>query len=589
VALGAAVGLAVVYLIFRALARPLQYYDAFAYLMNAQWLAGNRSLDWDGLRPPLLSFLLLPVVALARLGDPANAWLIRGPALVNITITVATLWVMFAFFRRSLGATWALVGVALFALSRATVRYGGLIMTDLPVMGLMLAAFHVYVIAFERRRLWTFVAAGALTGAALLMKFTAGILAPAIVLVHALLSFDTRRLEGHRWFRFALDLRRLVGLVLAGVVAAAVFAAVMTFVFRLVYGAQAWAMFDAKIIKFAPKGAEPLPGEAWTDYLQMMWVMLSPPVLVLSALGLAVALAWPRRRDLPALAWMLVVGFGLMIKLQHTEIRYAFPVIPGVIYFAVRALEAATSLAARFPRASRSLALVAAAPIAALIAFAGWNGAAQAVADNEAVFGMDLQRRGPAELLAARNGKGRLHIMGKWHTISPKHPGPLPHDEVFNTFHLGPHIPMFFLGEKVDVWLPSRTVNDARAELPAKLGDGDAVLRLDDYFYLGDRFPAQTPRPLEIWSVFRRDLKVAGDRGLLASADGAVKGHLEGAAFVSDTDLGEGFVYLSTGVATYRFLQAGKLPRGGRAPFALAPGEQVAGVTFLRVTTRTLP
>ena len=74
---------AALYTVVRAIRLKLDYYDAFLYLHNASRLAGHDvGVAVDDSRPWLLSVVQTPVVLVARLLGPGNAWLLRGPHLV---------------------------------------------------------------------------------------------------------------------------------------------------------------------------------------------------------------------------------------------------------------------------------------------------------------------------------------------------------------------------------------------------------------------------------------------------------------------------------------------------------------------------
>ena len=83
-----------VYTLWRGATLQVEYYDGYRYLANASRLLGE-DVSFDQIRPPLLTLLLVPVVALGRLGGPANAALVFGPHLFSAVLSLCTAAVVF--------------------------------------------------------------------------------------------------------------------------------------------------------------------------------------------------------------------------------------------------------------------------------------------------------------------------------------------------------------------------------------------------------------------------------------------------------------------------------------------------------------
>ena len=92
-----------------------------------------------------------------------------------------------------------------------------------------------------------------------------------------------------------------------------------------------------------------------------MAVVMLGPTLALAAGGLALALVQREDRDVPTVTWLAVLGGGIVFAIRHNEARYLLPVVPAVIYFAVRATEATVGALSRrgFAAVSRPTARIA--------------------------------------------------------------------------------------------------------------------------------------------------------------------------------------------------------------------------------------
>ena len=573
------------YTLHRCATLGVEYYDAYVYLNNASWMTGTDTVDYDVLRPPLLSLAQAPVVAVARAAGPANRWLLLGPHLESGVLTLLTVLAVFLLLRASCGRLPALLGAVLFVGTRYVVRYGAHVMADVPLAGLTAAAVALVCRAHQERRLGLYALAGVALGAAITMKYGAALLVPTLVVAELLLSVHR---AGTGRYRSSLDGRRAAGLALTLAVGAALFAALHAALYRALYPHEPWTQFVTAMTS-AKSVVERMPGESWTDHGAMAMVMLSPPLLLLVVLGLALAVLRPEPRDAPFFAWLAVMGGGLVFLVGHNEARYLLPVVPAAIYFALRATTEVARRLAESPRpALRRAGRVA---LAGFLALCLSGGVRQAWEDADPFFANDVQRRAAAALAGAARGQGRLFVLGQRHTLFPPTRGPVPEDEYWNTFHYDPGIAAYFLGRRLNTL---STRNDSAWNLRGALGilavDGDAVLRLEDRFYTTRTLPTGRPHPFEVWSIRRADLLPApGDR--FVSMDGSLTGTVHddagGLTFVPDRTLGELWLFAKRAPAGQtEFLASVRLQADTPAVVPAASARDIAALTLLRVDSR---
>jgi hypothetical protein len=508
---------AAVYTVMRALALKVDLYDGYVYLYNATRLAGVPLARLDDSRPWLLSVLHLPVVALARLLGPANPWLLRGPHLLNAAISLgavaALVWLMRMVFPRWV----ALLGGVLFVANRCYVHYAANVLTDLGVTGLCTLALALHLHAVRTRGARWFVLAGVTFGAAITMKFTAPTFAITIAAVELGALVVLEPAPGRRFGRprFRWDGRR-AGMVAAEVAAVvATFVAVQVFVFTRLYGGRAWRSFQEAWAAAQQLRHTRYPGELWSDNVPMAITTMSASLLILCGVGLIVAARRPRRDDLPFAAGLAGVGGSMLFAIGHSEARYLLPVVPCVIYFALRAAEGAAELwrGAR-PGATRAATGVAVGAVALLVGGTVANGLVQVADDHDPFFARDYQGRAGRALAAARPPGRPAFVMGYWHTLSAATPGPVPQDEFWNTYHSSPFVFEYLLGEPATLLPGHAGQYDAALDLLAQTKDGDALVRFDGGFFMTAGFPT-TPRPnqgFEVWKIARKELPVENAR-----------------------------------------------------------------------------
>ena len=586
----ALLGLAAAYLLYRACVLQVEYYDGFCYLQFSQRLLGNRDVSVEVTRPPGLAVLMLPAVKLALAGGPANRWLLIAPHLAGALLALASLLAAFLAFRQGIRTPAALLAVVLFAASRWFVRYGAFAMADLPAAGLCAAAVAAFLRARELgRRSWIlYLLAGGAAGMAIATKPSAVLLPIALVLSELVVTVFWPAAPGARW-------RRLAGVAVVAGLALAVAAAVYWVAFRRMFPAPVWPRALAAI-RVASK-PRIMAGESRLDHLEMLLTMIPQPVLIMTGVGLFLAALRPRPVDVTFFCWLAVVGIGIVRLVEHTEARYLLPVAPPLFYFAGRAIEViAEALAPWWSSATARARAVAAAGMATALGAGVWAGVAQAAADQDRAFTTDRERKAVDLLERSRRGSGKSHLLGEWHTVFPAHPGPLPQDEYWNSFHFARHgVEYLRLGNPVaDLGRPTFPPEARKDDLPAFLHDGDSVLRLDNTAFT----TAQLPRsgavgPMEVWSIRRIDLARKGEG--LESADGRTSGRLEvlarrtSVSFVPESMSGSWWLYeQQRGNAKPKLNGLVKLVPGQRIPLAL-PHDDLTGVVLLAVDRQPVP
>jgi hypothetical protein len=574
---------AAAYALHRAWVLRLEYYDGYSYLKFAQRLLGGPEVAFEVQRPPLLPLLQVPVVALAMRGGPANPSLLVAPHLASALLSLLALAATYFAFRPALGRRGALVGVVLLAGSRWFLRYAPFVMTDLPAAGFCAAAVGYFLRAQQARRAWPlYLACGAVAGLGVAMKPTAVLVLPALGLA-GLISALPRGERG----------RRLGGVLLLGLVAAAVAAGCYWLTFRILEAQRVWTRVHGAILKGSLM--QVLPGDSWRDYFAMLPEMTPWPVLALAVAGLVVAALRRRAADLPFVLWLVIMGGGILAGLKHTEARYLIPIAPPLFYFAARAAEAGLeALSPLLERAANGVKPLVAAGAVVMLVMCLSAGVRQIQEDRDPAFTTDRERQAVALLEQSRRGSGRTLLVGEWHTLNPRHPGPVPADEFWNCFHFSRQGAEYLLGRPLPVLSRATFVPEGRRnELPGLLEDGDAVLRLDDVAFMTPAFPRRGDlRPLEVWSVDRTELRrQRGNR--LASADGQVAGNLEPTGtkalrFIPETSPGAVWLYERRGEnGRPTFTAAANLKRG--VPIALARAhDDVTGLVLMNVQRRPI-
>ena len=532
------IAIALVYTCHRAFVLRIEYFDGYSYLANARAMLGDPLVKYDRLRPPLLALLELPGMLIVRASAPGSALRIIVPHCIAVLTSLLGVAAILWMFRKSFPPVFALLGTLLFVGGPYFVRYGAHVMADLLSATCAAITVTAYIGARERRHLGAYVLPGLAFGIGLLAKFPLVGLGPVLVAAEAWYAVRTRELDAQRW----------LGVVLIGAVGVGVFAVVQAAVYVAVFGREGLSLLLenfgpstlAATTRFVwhgeiPPDAGPRAGgaillapvdsgESWRDWGPMALTMLGP-TLLLAAGGLAVALVQREDRDVPMVAWLAVLGSGIVFAIRHNEARYLMPIVPAVIYFAVRAVEATVAALSRrgFEAESRprTVRIAGIAFLGAVIA----PGVRQAWLDRDPIFFSDVERRAALRMLESRRPPGRLVWYRGWHTFAPREVVRMREDEYFNTFVFAPFIVEYFIDERVLMPGTWPVPPDELAFDPV-IEDGDAVLQAARAVYSTANVPPEGVPPVEVWQV-RRLALVREANWLVSPSDPAIRLRLE--------------------------------------------------------------
>ena len=215
------VGLACVYTLHRAVVLRIEYYDGYDFLKNARALLHDPLAQYWLLRPPLVSLLQLPAVALGRASAPGAAVRLVAPHLTAALLAILTAGAVFWVLLRPVGPTLALLGTVLFVSTPYFIHYAPHVMTDLPSAGWAAAAVALYTNArvANGRASWVrHGACGLALAGAVLSNFRLGTLWFALATAELWYGLRRRRADVRDWLGLGF------GAFVASLVCIAVFA-----------------------------------------------------------------------------------------------------------------------------------------------------------------------------------------------------------------------------------------------------------------------------------------------------------------------------------------------------------------------------
>jgi hypothetical protein len=498
------IAVALVYTCHRAIVLRIEYCDGYEYQTNARAILGD-PFYYDALRPPLITLTQLPAMLLARRSAPGSLVREIAPHCVAAVMSVLSVIAIFVLFRRVFSPDLALLGTVLFVGGRYFVRYAAHVMADVASAGFAAATVAAYLAARERRTMATYGLLGVSLGAAVLAKFPAAALGPVLLVTELGLALRARRLQPWRWG----------GLLLAGAVAGAVILAAQAVIYTTLHGRGA---MQALLADFGPARMRGIHGQA---SFSPSWRASRGgtgahgprhalgPTLAVACVG-SRSPAGREDRDLPFIFWLVVVGSGIVFGIGgHNEARYLLPVVPAILYFALRAVEAAAGSVR--PRWRRG-ALATGSAVLLLGTLAG--GVRQAWHDRDPIFFSDAGRRSAVRLLASRRGNGRLLWFGALHGLHPRDATMMPEDEYFDVFHFPYYAVQHFVDEPV-IRLGPGSIPVPDLPLSPLLLDGDAILRTTDKLYSTATLPADGVPPMEVWRLDRMTV-VRDGRGFVS-------------------------------------------------------------------------
>src|SRR5436309_10838486 len=124
--------LACAYTIHRAVVLRIEYYDGYDFLKNARALLHDPLAHYWLLRPPLVSLLQLPAVAIGRASAPGAAARLVVPHVTAASLAILTAGAVSWVLLRPVGPTLALLGTLLFVSTPYLVHYAPHVLTELP-------------------------------------------------------------------------------------------------------------------------------------------------------------------------------------------------------------------------------------------------------------------------------------------------------------------------------------------------------------------------------------------------------------------------------------------------------------------------
>ena len=430
------VAVALGFALFQAFAVRLHTYDSFDYLNDARLLSGDEAAvaGYYRVHAPLVPVLATPVaraVAHSPVDDPAR-WTL--PHLLGVGLAALSVLCCFLWFSERVGGRWGWVGALFFASSPLVVHYAHHLLVDVSCAGWVAATFFAWDRATGRRGGWRHYALfGVAIAGATLTKYALGALPIAFVAAELLRVAIERKLRARRW----------LGLVLAGGVAAALFAAAMSAIFYVIDG-DVFTLSDFGALLGEASGmVAPMEGEGAWDYAPLLFGTVSGVTVALAAFGLVEGLRREWRRDLPAVLWIALFVGLLSFRVGHNEARYLLPVLPAIALFATLGGRAILRLARRrMPRLARPAVM---AGLTLALALSVVPGASQAVRDTHPFFRSDTQASFARWVQEHAPGGGKVFWAGHFVALTPPDPNPgLVEDEFYDYFHLG-HPAVHFL------------------------------------------------------------------------------------------------------------------------------------------------
>lgn len=496
---GALIAVAFAYTFYRACTLRIDYCDSFMYRQSAMRLWGYE-LEYFDLRPPLLAMLLAPVIELARSLGSSMAGLFRATALEAAVMSALSALAVVWALKRPVGWTAALFGGVLFVANRFFVRYGAHVMTDVITAGTISAAIAAYLAGRDRRHLGWFALCGFFLGMTALLRYN-------VVTVFAGFFVGELYVSVRRW---RVHDRAWTGLLLACFVALVMFVQAHRWVFEHVYGDPSLERFFRIYEDLKTGSAVDRGGESPWDYWSMGMLALGPIPFALAGTGLVLAVLWPKDGDGIFLGVFLSIGGALFIT-PHTEARYALPLLPSIVYFGARTVEAIGSTVGPWLRARHwTLRAVGAVVVTATCAQAAAPGVAQAVLDDDPIFRTTAFQRVAQAM--ARVPSGRAWWNGMTTTLCPRELDTFPEDDFFNVFHSCVEGLAFYTGRAP---LVAREPGVLLEGVFAQRGrDGDLLIQLSDLRWPDTRelLRARPPMRYTLSYVVRTELALTGER-----------------------------------------------------------------------------
>ena len=484
----------------------VDYWDGYEYLVNARVLAGHDvgrlAVGYQRIRPPLVPLLIVPLLrGYAPAGEGTS---LRGPHLLAVALSALAILALHRLLRQAFSRTDALLGCMVLAMNPLFVHYAPFVMTDIPLMLCLTASAGAYLRARRSGRWLPHVGAALALGMAMLAKYT------AVLGLVALGLFEISRLvvRGERGARLA-DVRpwAVVGgaVLLFYVVHAGVFA-------RVAPGADTLGRL---VDLFRTQGeAHALPNDPPWEFASELAATFSLPLVAVAVVGFAVAAAGRTDADLLCGTWFASWFALLTLLVAHKEARYAFPVVPPLVYFVVRGLGALRSLAGRIaPRVAGVVFAVAIVPLAVrpAVLAAGehrrFDDPVYATRFLPDVAHWVLARADARRRVLFSNASGGLGFV---YTMYPVNPVVLPYDEFYHFHHIGGPALSYLLDRPVEATAPVTVPPDGDlGPLVERFVASEVIVGSSGRFFdtTSAASAPEPPEPLTLTAVGRRTLR----------------------------------------------------------------------------------
>jgi hypothetical protein len=414
----------------------------------------------------------------------------------------------------------SLVGCAVLVANPLFTHYAPFVLVDMPVMLFVTASASAYLRGRRTGRWLDHALAGVALSAAVLSKYSAVSFLGSLGLYELLRALVPGRPEaaragglGRRILRLATDPRPWLVVIVAPPIVYAVHVAVHA---RL--GVAKPVLQHLREVFLFQMGMEAFASDPKLEYLWDFADAFSVPVLVLAALGVLVALARRSETDLLCLSWLGVVATALTVLVGHKEARYAFPVLPPLVYLIVRGMEGVLRAARRL---GGDRAVVPACIALALLFLRPVGLAASELAcfSDPAYAKPYLPRL--AAWVRARSAPGQPVLVGNdfVYTIYPKARPVFRYDEFFHRHHIGGPALLYVIDRRWQMTDPLPPLSGDLAPFVERFSQSQVVLEGRVYFdALAVGWDAEPPVPIVATAIRRRTLRRMDEQ----SADGIV-------------------------------------------------------------------
>jgi hypothetical protein len=424
-AMMAAIGAVVAYLLVVALWLRVDYYDSYLSLLNAGAIAHGEGWLYSTLRPILYPALLTPIVVVVERfsASPLTEFVVSH--FFAVIMFALFLLASFKVFRMHLSRPWALVGVLAISWNVVLLSQAPLAKEDIPGALFTTAGFFFYLRGRQTGRWRYFLAAGVMVAGVMGTRYQLAALPFAVIMSFELISRISRaRLSIWSWPAVRMHAIKLLTLF---TVAAGLFLLIPVAVYPLVHRATAFGapqqLFNDILAMYVlAQGIAPEPPIINFRFMveSMTW-----PLLFCAVLGVVASFRSRQPGALFHLLWFVVFfGVGTFVVV-HKEARYLIALLPPLYFFVARGLQAISGWALTHPRVPAQWGARAGAIVAALLLVVpAGNAVAAGARFTDPVYTSDYEAQVSryAEVLA---GPGHITWLGPAYPLHP-------HDYVFD-------------------------------------------------------------------------------------------------------------------------------------------------------------